>query len=403
MINLSHLPTEIQHDIQDIGRIPAVPTILEVICQTTGMGFAAIARVTENKWIICSVKDEIQFGLEVGGELKLETTICDEIRQSGNGVIIDCVDTDPHFSTHHTPAMYGFQSYISIPIIRKDGSFFGTLCAIDPRPAKLNNPQIIGMFNLYADLISFHLNALEKLGETESRLAEIEKTAKLREQFIAILGHDLRNPVGAVLNSAQMLLRMPLDERAMRLAQIAKDSSYRIIGLIENVLDFARGHLGDGIGINADFNPNMEEPLNLVITELQSVSPNRKIIVNYDFNEPVYCDSKRISQLFSNLLGNAITHGEPDSPIKITASSHNGEFKLAVSNGGERIPDAAMDQLFQPFSRGEVKAGQQGLGLGLYIASEIAKAHKGRIDVISNDEQTSFTFRFPFSLPLTGQ
>lgn len=148
----------VDHDVEAIGRMPMVPKILEVICRTTGMGFSAVARVTEDKWVACGVRDEIEFGLKPGGELKLETTICHEIRQSGQGVIIDHVDTDKLYCHHHTPAMYGFQSYISIPIKRQDGSFFGTLCAIDPRPHKLNNTQTIEMFKLFAELISLHLS-----------------------------------------------------------------------------------------------------------------------------------------------------------------------------------------------------------------------------------------------------
>jgi GAF domain-containing protein len=124
------------------------------------MGFAAVARVTDDKWIACSVRDEIEFGLAPGGKLKLETTICNEIRQTGEGVIIDHVEQNPRFCGHHTPAMYGFQSYISIPIILNGGAFFGTLCAIDPQPHKLNNPHTISMFKLFAELISVHLNAI---------------------------------------------------------------------------------------------------------------------------------------------------------------------------------------------------------------------------------------------------
>ena len=148
----------ISDDVKAINAMPMVPKLLEVICRTTGMGFSAIARVTDDKWVACGVRDEINFGLVPGGELKLETTICDEIRQSGEGVVIDHVSEDKAFCNHHTPAMYGFQSYISIPILRQDGTFFGTLCAIDPKPHKLKNPQTIEMFKLFAELISFHLN-----------------------------------------------------------------------------------------------------------------------------------------------------------------------------------------------------------------------------------------------------
>ena len=137
----------------------------------TGMGFAAVARVTEDRWIACQVLDAINFGLKPGGELAVKTTICDEIRDSRKAVIIDEVAKDQVYSAHHTPAIYGFQSYISMPIILPDGSFFGTLCAIDPRPARLENPETIGMFKLFAELIAFHLHANERLAKTEAALA----------------------------------------------------------------------------------------------------------------------------------------------------------------------------------------------------------------------------------------
>lgn len=150
---------DIREDVALVNSIEMVPTILDVICRTTGMGFAAIARVTDDKWIACSVHDEIKFGLTPGDELRIENTICNEIRQSGQAVIIDHVDNDDKFCHHHTAAMYGFQSYISIPILRQNGEFFGTLCAIDPNPHKLNDTATLKMFKLFAELISFHLNA----------------------------------------------------------------------------------------------------------------------------------------------------------------------------------------------------------------------------------------------------
>lgn len=388
----------IQADIDAINCIDVVPTILEVICRTTGMGFAAIARVTEEKWVACSVLDEIEFGLKPGGELKLETTICNEIRESGDGVVIDHVEFDEYFSHHHTPAMYGFQSYISMPIIRIDGSFFGTLCAIDPRPAKLNTPEIINMFKLYSQLISFHLNALDQLADAKIRLEEELETAQLREQFIAILGHDLRNPVGAIANSIQLLERGKLDERTSRFVNIIKNSSFRIRGLIDNLMDFASGRLGGGINLDRNENESLEETLNHAIAELLIVSPDREIIKTFQLTKVVNCDDKRIAQLFSNLLGNAFTHGKADAPIKIDAICNNGEFILSVANAGKPIPETAMKMLFQPFSRAEIKPEQQGLGLGLFIASEIAKAHNGEITVSSTTDETRFTFTMPASI-----
>ena len=113
-------------DLAAVGKIKSVPTILEVVCRTTGLGFSAVARVTEDRWVACAVRDEIEFGLQPGGELQVETTICDEIRDSGRLVVIDNVAEDEVFCGHPTPRLYGFQSYISVPIHRPDGQFFGT-------------------------------------------------------------------------------------------------------------------------------------------------------------------------------------------------------------------------------------------------------------------------------------
>lgn len=387
--------TEILPDINTISKITVVPKILEVICRTTGMGFAAVARVTDKEWIACAVIDEIEFGLKPGGSLVLETTICHEIQQHHNPVVIDHVAADSIYSNHHTPNMYGFQSYISIPIFRKNGQFFGTLCAIDPRPAKLNNPETIGMFQLYADLISFHLNNIEELQTAENRLREEQKIALLRDQFIAILGHDLRNPVSAVLSGAQILKTLNIDEQAKSIAQIIQNASYRITSLIENMLDFAQGGLGGGIKLNPGTDFSLEDILHQVIKELKLVHPERDIEVNIAINGEIYCDGKRIAQLFSNLLSNAISYGAKDAPIIVEAGNNSTEFTLSVSNKGEEIPEAIIPHLFRPFSRGAATPGQKGLGLGLFIASEIAAAHNGTIEVTSDKEQTCFSLRIP--------
>jgi GAF domain-containing protein len=192
--------SDIRMHVAAIGRINIVPQLLDVICNVTGMGFAAVARVTDEKWVACQVKDTISFGLKPGNELKLETTICNEIRQHGQAVIIDHVACDPTFSGHHTSAQYGFQSYISVPITRADGTFFGTLCAIDPAPAKLNNPEVIGMFNLFAELIALHLDAVEREAFAMQPLATDSRIASLTDRLIMAFGGELPQAITAILN-----------------------------------------------------------------------------------------------------------------------------------------------------------------------------------------------------------
>ena len=156
--------------IQAIAEIAVVPTILEVLCATTGMGLAAIARVTQGRWVACSVLDNISFGLSAGNEMDVTTTICSEVRDNLEPVIISDATTDSVYSRHAAPGAYNFKSYIAVPIILVDGGFFGTLCAIDRKPVDLNKPEILGMFKLFAQLIAFHLDAHDRLDASAASL-----------------------------------------------------------------------------------------------------------------------------------------------------------------------------------------------------------------------------------------
>ena len=384
------------HDLESVSRIEAIPSILEVVCRTTGMGFAAVARVTKDHWIACAVRDEIAFGLEPGGELRVETTICDEIR---NLIVIDHVAEDEAFCNHPTPKRYGFQSYISVPIYRQGGVFFGTLCAIDPKPARVNTPETVGMFKLFADLIASHLDAQERLELSETALTDERHTALLRDQFVAVLGHDLRNPLNAIYTGTQVLLKMPLDDSALSVAGMVQRSAARMAGLIDNLMDFARGRLGGGIPVNRVVEQNLETILQQTIAEVRITSPNRSINSDFDLSRPVVCDGPRIAQMLSNLLANALTHGDPQGPVRVNGRSDEKGFELSVSNLGKPIPPEDVARLFQPFSRASTGSIQRGLGLGLYIASEIARAHGGSLGVASSSDETRFTFSMSASEP----
>ena len=381
-------------DIGLINRIDAIPTILDVVCQATGMGFAAVARVTEGRWIACSVKDTIAFGLQPSGELDVETTICHEIRQHREIVVIDDVSTDPVYCGHHTPARYGLRSYISMPIILADGTFFGTLCAIDPRPAHVSEPHVVGMFRLFAQMIAQNIDAQQNLAAKTSDLIDAQQASALREQFIAVLGHDLRNPLAGITAAMRYLEREKLSERGSAVMAMVNQTVDRMSGLIDNVMDFARGRLGGGITLDRVPVP-IAPVLRQVISELRASAPDRVIQAELHVPDPVDCDASRIGQLFSNLLGNAITHGDPDAPIRVTATIDNDHFELRTINHGDPIPPGAMGKLFAPFARGEVRPSLQGLGLGLYIASEIAGAHGGTLTATSDEHETAFIFRMP--------
>jgi signal transduction histidine kinase len=382
-------------DVALISQIDVVKQILEVVCRTTGMGFSAVARVTDSHWVACAVRDDISFGLAPGGELELETTICNEIRQTGQLVAIDNITLDENFRDHPTPALYGFQSYISVPINLPNGRFFGTLCAIDPGPARVQAPEVITTFKLFAELIGQHLDAQERLKASEAALATEHENSQLRDQFIAVLGHDLRNPLAAIGAGVAVLRSMPEDSNNSSILDLIQRSTTRMGNLIGDVLDFARGRLGTGLDMTQVADEKLDSDLTQVITELHSASPQRTIHREFAIDRMVVCNTPRLAQMLSNLLANALTHGDPDSPITVRAYTTDSVLELSVTNYGKTIEPEVMAQLFKPFSRGTASPGQQGLGLGLYIAAEIARAHGGLLKVESLDGTTRFTFTMP--------
>lgn len=358
------------------------------------MGFAAVARVTEDRWVACAVRDEIAFGLQPGGELEIKTTICDEIRGHQRPVVFADVAKSDEFRDHHTPRTYGLQSYISVPV-RHQGQFFGTLCAIDPKPAPIEDGKTLPMFELFAELIGAHLESQDRLAISEAALLDAHEASELREQFIAVLGHDLRNPLASIDGGARLLLKTPLDDKARTLVGMVQNSVLRMAGLIDNVLDFARGRLGGGFVIDRRLDANLSQALDQVVTELRTAQPARDIISDIALTEGVPADSRRIAQLFSNLLSNALTHGSDLAPVRVRAVTQDGWFELSVANAGEPIPANTLARLFHPFTRATARPMQEGLGLGLYIASEIARAHDGTLSVRSDAVETCFTFRMP--------
>ncbi len=379
-------------DVNTIGRIAAVPTILQVVARTTGMRFVAIARVTDDSWTACAVHDLIDFGMKPHDQLELEATICNEVRQQHQPVIFGHASADACWSAHPLPKHYGFESYTSIPIFRSDGKLFGTLCALDPEPRNLDDPNILKTLELFAQLIAAHFESEERLAQSGTDLLAAHDVAKLREQFIAVLGHDLRNPLQAIMMGAEMLRLSNLGASAKRTVARIDHSCARMAGLISDVLDFARGRLGGGIPVSLRKDEELAEQLRDVVNELRMAHPGREVNLKLKINQPVTCDGRRIAQLLGNLISNAMQHGAPDRPIEVQARCTSKIFELSVCNAGAPIAAVKRTQLFQPFTRSNFDEPSPGLGLGLYIGAEIAKAHRGTLELQCSDE-TSTCFR----------
>lgn len=373
--------------------------MLQMICSSTGMGFAAVARVTDGNWTACAVQDNIQFGLPVGGRLDVNTTLCVESRAARQPVVFDHASEDPAYRDHHTPRIYNIQSYISVPIILQNGEYFGNLCAIDPQPRRVSDERTVTMFKVFADLISLQLESEARQQATETALLDERATSELREQFIAILGHDLRNPLNTIGMMAEMLAHpesVDLGKVAVRL----KSTTRRMSHLIDDVLDFARARMGTGMGVSSTMVRDLDGALKDVVAELRIAHPDRLLEENIIVDRPVHCDRGRLQQLLSNLLGNALKYGARDVPVQVDAWIDTDQLILSVLNGGRPIATENLKKVFEPYWRPAMSGPQGGLGLGLYICAQIVKAHNGRLDVTSSAETgTRFVVRLPTANP----
>ena len=197
----------------------------------------------------------------------------------------------------------------------------------------------------------------------EANLLDERGVSALREQFIAVLGHDLRNPLSAVASGMRLSRRTAPDEKAKSVVTLTESSVKRMVELVDDVTDFARGRLGGGLPLEHDPAQSIMPVLQQVVSELQTSHPDRSIATMFASNEPVRVDRRRIGQLVSNLVGNAIRHGAPDQQIRVKAAAAGGSLEISVSNSGAPSPAPVLERIFRPFTRGEVRPNSQGLGL----------------------------------------
>lgn len=256
------------------------------------------------------------------------------------------------------------------------------------RVAFSTGPQTAALAN---DVLRFDDAIDHAMSESVATYASTRDDA--REIMLAILAHDLRNPLSAILMSAGSLLKSgALREVESRTVSRIARSAERIKHLIADLLDVARSRFGGKMPISRA-SLNLGDVVSNAVEELQLTHPERSISCEIHGDLRGEWDRDRMAQLASNLVANAIQHGR--DPVTCVAADRNGEVTLVVTNRGAPIPPEAQATLFEPFRR-PVKADErQGMGLGLYIVAEIVRAHGGTVTVESGDDRTSFIVRLP--------
>jgi len=227
------------------------------------------------------------------------------------------------------------------------------------------------------------------------QLEELTATLRLNELFTAVLGHDLRNPLSAILNSANLLERVSKEEVVRQSATRMVTSGRRMSRMIDDMLDLTRARLGGGIPLRrqeTDFGQLVQR----VIQEHQVSFPEARFQTNQEGDLTGFWDADRLAQVTSNLVGNALVHGDKQEPIEVRLSGVRPDYVvMTVANSGV-IPGDLLPHLFDPFRGGQRHLGRsEGLGLGLYIVQQIVLAHGGRVDVKTDDRRTMFMVHIP--------
>lgn len=238
-------------------------------------------------------------------------------------------------------------------------------------------------------------------GLTESIAWYSRRIEESRDLLLGVLGHDLRNPLGAIRGSAQyLLLTDTLDGLQTKAVSRILNSTHRMRDMVGDLLDFTRTRLGDGLPLTLGAG-NLGEVCRQVVDELEAFHPGRSLHLHCSGELSGWWDTRRIGQLVSNLASNAIHHGQPDKPVTVVVCGDAEAVTVTVHNEGLPIATQARRTLFEPLKRaslqaGESREGASGLGLGLYIARQIALAHGGSIEVESSEGRgTAFTARLP--------
>jgi signal transduction histidine kinase len=250
------------------------------------------------------------------------------------------------------------------------------------------------------DLTRFNEAIDQALAESITRYTQDLDQSK--ELFLAILGHDLRNPLDAIrMSSSFMLETQELKEPHLTLISRIASSATRMNHLVGDLLDFTRSRLGGGIPIvRADM--NMGKAVHDVVDEIKAAHPRRTIQVDARGTLQGEWDCARMTQVLANLIRNALEHGSERSVVAINVQGADEEVTIAVHNRGPAIPAEQLNGIFNPMKSREATGSSAGggpsgnLGLGLYIAERIVNAHRGRIDVESSEELgTTFTIHLP--------
>ncbi len=324
-------------------------------------------------------------------------------------VRIDDVKKDRRYG--HMAPHYGMPkghlpvtSYLAVPVVSRGGSVIGGLFFGHSQPGRFTaehervTKSLAATAAVAVDNAKLYRAARDAEERQRRTVARLSETVRLNELFIGVLAHDLRSPLAAIVTAANLLYARVVatgDDRNARVVTRVIESGQRMARMIEQLLDFTRLRVGQGMGVSPK-QADLVTVVQQVVDELEQAHPTSSITVESVGDVTGAWDLDRLFQVFSNIIGNAIHHGVEGSVRLMVDGSHRDDLTVTVRNGGA-IPPDLLPNIFEPMTgSGRRRDGSRGLGLGLFITKEILAAHRGRVSVVSTEaEGTTFSIALP--------
>ena len=386
------IPNQIHkpYDTSDKSDFNTCQRILEELCSQTKMRYGLIRKKDGLKWGNWCVYD-YQSQQIVNKNSDTYVKIYQEIRTGFSPIYIN--DSTQCTVDQWTDVLqeFGLKSYISYPIVNKKDAIVGHMSFMNAEPVHFDRTKLETLLPVCSDLIAIDFKTIFGLNKARRELKQELSYTKNRELILTSLAHDLNNPVSIVKVISQYLMGSVKDDNQKRLIKKIEEASLRMKGMIDDILDFSSIRLENKPTIiNECF--RIDTLIRQILSEYEFLH-NKTLMANIDLPTEIRCDQHKMGRAFANLIGNAIKHGNPDKNIEINAFIEEGQFIFSVTNDlifPQQVSD--LSNLFEPFMRGD---NSKGLGLGLFIASEIAKLHKGTIIVHSDNTKITFKLVIP--------
>src|SRR5690606_3032061 len=389
----ANLPSHIVNHIKILNEIPSLQEQLTYLGFSTDMSVVSIVTSYLENWVVCKSHNPLIQHIKPGTVSQFDKSI------STSSLVKSTFLRETQDNTHlvrikgemNTPA---FPTTLTHPIYHTNGNIFGLLCALGPVSTSRNSGKLKDIYQFHSEHITTSIALVERFEELEHRLRIEREIAEKHATYMAVLGHDLRNPVGTIRMCSDIIKKAQPNPVILKNADLIKSSSYRMQELIDSMLDTAQSKFGDGIKIEKKIdNVFLANSLYHVVEEIKAIN-SIQIKTSLKLTEPVNCDAQRLAQLLSNLLSNAVNHGDGQQ-ISMVVKTTKKNFLLTVANTGPIIPSTKIKKIFEPYFSEHAANNKNGLGLGLYISSQIAQSHGGSLKVKSNKEETVFKLSIP--------